>query len=115
MAKVTLKNEKDMAVMLVNGSATTQDDIALSDLAFKSNNPNGLIFDKIQWSVEDGQIVDIKRGASQNVIIIHLSQTGELDFRKDGLTLSEEVGTTIRVVGQNAGKEHSVILSFKKI
>ena len=115
MAKVTLKNEKDMAVMLVNGSATTQDDIALSDLAFKSNNPNGLIIDKIQWSVEDGQIVDIKRGASQNVIIIHLSQTGELDLRKDGLTLSEEVGTTIRVVGQNAGKEHSVILSFKKI
>ena len=43
------------------------------------------------------------------------SQTGELDLRKDGLTLSEEVGTTIRVVGQNAGKEHSVILSFKKI
>lgn len=115
MAKVTLKNEKDMAVMLVNGSATTQDDIALSDLAFKSNNPNGLIIDKIQWSVEDGQIVDIKRGASQNVVIIHLSQTGELDLRKDGLTLSEEVGTTIRVVGQNAGKEHSVILSFKKI
>ena len=115
MAKVTLKNEKDMAVMLVNGSASTQDDIALSDLAFKSNNPNGLIIDKIQWSVEDGQIVDIKRGASQNVVIIHLSQTGELDLRKDGLTLSEEVGTTIRVVGQNAGKEHSVILSFKKI
>ena len=27
MAKVTLKNEKDMAVMLVNGSATTQDDM----------------------------------------------------------------------------------------
>ena len=115
MAKVTLKNEKDMAVMLVNGSATTQDDIALSDLAFKSNNPNGLIIDKIQWSVEDGQIVDIKRGASQNVVIIHLSQTGELDLRKDGLTLSEEVGTTIRVVGQNAGKEHSVILSFKTV
>ena len=115
MAKVTLKNEKDMAVMLVNGSATTQDDIALSDLAFKSNNPNGLIIDKIQWSVEDGQIVDIKRGASQNVVIIHLSQTGELDLRKDGLTLSEEVGTTIRVVGQNSGKRHSVILSFKKI
>lgn len=115
MAKVILRNEKDVAVMLVNGSGTTQDDIALSDLAFKSNNPNGLIIDKIQWSIEDGQIVDVKRGSSQNVVIIHLSQTGELDLRKDGLTLSEEVGTTIRIVGQEASKNHSVIVSFKKI
>jgi len=114
MSKVVVKNSKTEAwVKVVSDSQQT---ISMADLAFNGITPSGATITHIDWAVEDGEVIHVRRGpAGALVDIFNFTGSGEMGFEKHGFVLEEYSDTSIVVVGKTGSKDYNIILGLVKI
>lgn len=113
MSKVVIKNSKTEAwVKVVSNSQQT---ISMADLAFNGITPSGATITHINWAVENGEVIHVRRGPAGANDIFNFTESGEMDFQKYDFALEEYSDTSIVVVGKTGSKDYNIILGLVKI
>jgi hypothetical protein len=113
MSKVVVKNSK--TEVWVKVVAASQQTISMADLAFNGITPSGAVIKHIDWAVEDGEIIHLRRGPAGANDIFNFTGSGEMGFEKHGFVLEEYSDTSIVVVGKNGAKDYNIIIGLVKI
>ena len=113
MSKVVVKNSKtEVWVKVVSNSQQT---ISMADLAFNGITPSGATIQHIDWAVEDGEVVHVRRGPAGANDIFNFTGSGEMGFERHGFVLDEYSNTGIALVGKTGSKNYNIILGLVKI
>jgi len=114
MSKVVVKNSK--TEVWVKVVAASQQTISMTDLAFNGITPSGAAIKHIDWAVEDGEIIHLRRGPGGSLVdIFNFTGNGEMSFEKHDFVLEEYSDTSIVVVGKTGSKDYNIILGLVKI
>lgn len=96
--------------------ADGQQTIAMSDIAYDGVTPTGATIKHIDWAVEDGEVIHIKRGPAGSLVeVFNLTGSGEMDFAKHRFELEEHSDTSIVTVGKTGSKDYNIIIGLSKI
>ena len=114
MSKVVVKNSK--TEVWVKVVADSQQTISMADLAFNGITPSGATIQHIDWAVEDGEVIHLRRGPGGALVdIFNFTGSGEMGFKRHGFVLEEYSDTSIVVVGKTGSKDYNIILGLIKI
>jgi hypothetical protein len=114
MSKVVVKNSKTEAWVKV--VADSQQTISMADLAFNGITPSGAAIKHIDWAVEDGEVIHVRRGPGGALVdIFNFTGSGEMGFQRHEFVLEEYSDTSIVVVGKTGSKDYNIILGLVKI
>lgn len=114
MSKVVVKNSKTEAWVKI--VADGQQTIAMSDIAYNGVTPTGATIKHIDWAVEDGEIIHLKRGPGGALVdVFNFTGSGEMGLTKHGFELEEYSNTSIVTVGKTGSKDYNIIIGLTKI
>lgn len=114
MGVVVIKNTKTEAFVKI--VADGQQTITMASLAYNGVTPTGATIKHIDWAVEDGEIIHLKRGPSGSLVeVFNFTGSGEMDFTKHGIELEEYSNTSIVTVGKTGSKDYNIIIGLTKI
>ena len=114
MSITLLKNNTIEAFVKIVDSGNQT--ITLASLAHLGVTPIGMTIEHIDWSVEDGEVIHVRRGPAEALVdIFNLSGNGEMDFKKHHFSLEEFSNTNIACVGKTGSKDYNIIFGLSKI
>jgi hypothetical protein len=114
MSKVVVKNSKTEAWIKV--VADSQQTISMADLAFNGITPSGAAIKHVDWAVEDGEVIHVRRGPVGALVdIFNFTGSGEMGFQRHEFVLEEYSDTSIDLVGKTGSKDYNIILGLDKI
>lgn len=114
MSVVVVKNNGEEAWVKVTGSGDQT--ITMASIAYDGVTPRGAAISHFDWSVEDGEVIHVKRGPGGGLVdIFNLSGSGEMDFGGHGFVLDEYSNTSVVTSGKNGAKNYNIIIKLEKI